>query len=72
MLSQFRCGILPLSIETGHYISETPEQRICLFCTDNKIEDEKHSLIQCPFYNNIRVDICSEKNYEYRFYEHER
>jgi hypothetical protein len=61
MLSQFRCGILPLRIETGRYISETPEQRICLFCPDNKIEDEKHFLVQCPFYNNIRVDIFSEQ-----------
>lgn len=33
-LAQFRCGIKPLRIETGRYLSEPVEERICtLFIT---------------------------------------
>ena len=28
ILAQFRCGILPLRIETGRYIGEKPEERL--------------------------------------------
>ena len=30
MLAQFRCGILPLRIETGRYIGEHPEERLVI------------------------------------------
>ena len=29
ILAQFRCGILPLRIETGRYVGEKPEERLC-------------------------------------------
>ena len=40
LMAQFRCGILPLRIETGRFVVESPE-------------DEKHFLLNCPFYDDI-------------------
>ena len=35
VLSQFRCGILPLAIETGRFMNIPLEYRLCNFCEDN-------------------------------------
>ena len=55
--AQFRCGILPLHIETGRYanirdpqtgnyrtgtLNET--ERVCYICKSNNVEDEQHFL----------------------------
>lgn len=48
------CGILPLRIETGRYIGESPEECLCKLCNGTAIEDEKHFLLNCSFYNDIR------------------
>ena len=44
ILAQLRYGIVPLRIETGryacNYISEN--ERLCLFCTCNEVENEVH------------------------------
>ena len=45
ILCQFRCGILPIRIETGRYIGETPEQRLCRFCDTQSVEDEIHFFV---------------------------
>ena len=50
ILAQFRFGILPLRIETGRFDSTPLEDRLCIFCNMNVIEDEFHFLIQCPMY----------------------
>ncbi len=60
LLCQFRSGILPLRLETGRYVGETPEQRLCRFCTDQSVEDERHFLLTCSMYSNIRDDIFHE------------
>ena len=54
ILSQFRCGILPLKVETGRFIGIPPELRLCLFCTEDIIEDETHFLLHCCKYREIR------------------
>lgn len=51
ILTQFRCGILPLTIETGRYHGEPVEERICTFCK-NGMENEVHCLFHCPLYND--------------------
>lgn len=67
LLCQFRCGILPLRIETGRYIGEPVESRTCRFCDSSAIEDEKHFLLDCGLYSNIRnsvfSDIISDRDY---------
>ena len=47
IVAQFRCGILPLRIETGRYINESVNERLCKFCSSNAVEDEMHFLIYC-------------------------
>jgi len=59
LLAQFRCGILPLRVETGRYIGEQVEDRLCRFCDLNTVEDETHFLINCPFYNEFRLTLLS-------------
>ena len=53
-ISQFRCGILPLSIETGRYTNIPEEFRLCLMCDENVIESEVHFLLYCNKYQTIR------------------
>ena len=45
-LAQFRCGILPLRIKIGRFVGQKPEDRICLYCSSNSIEDERHFLLK--------------------------
>ena len=54
----FRCGNLPLHIETGRYARpKLPvEQRTFFHCIDTS-EDELHFLIDCPFYDDIRRNL---------------
>ena len=55
-LANFRSGCLPLAIETGRYTRpKTPlEQRFCIYCKNICIEDEKHFLLNCDFYSDLR------------------
>ena len=60
MLCQLRFGILPLRLETGRYIGEPVDQRICKHCSLNAVEDEKHFMLDCEQYNAIRNNLFSE------------
>ena len=42
LISQFRCGILPLKVETGCFSQIPFEFRLCTLCSLDKIEDEFH------------------------------
>ncbi len=53
-LAQYRCGILPLSIETGRWGRILLEDRICKMCESLVVEDEYHFIFHCSLYNNIR------------------
>jgi hypothetical protein len=54
-IAQLRSGILPLQIETGRY-QQIPENfRLCMFCNDQVVEDEKHFLFDCTLYNTVRL-----------------
>ena len=47
ILCQYRTGKLPLCIETGRYIGEKVEQRLCKLCTAEAVEDKLHFLLHC-------------------------
>ena len=52
-LAKFRISSHNLRIETGRYTkpAKTPiNERICLFCSSQAIEDEIHFIISCTFY----------------------
>ena len=53
-LAQFRCGILPLRLETGRFVGLSVEERICNLCNINETEDELHFLLRCTCYNELR------------------
>ena len=53
-LSKFRCGVLPLKIETGRYCGISVENRLCEFCNKNEIENELHFLCNCTLYDDLR------------------
>ena len=49
-LTRYRVSAVPsLGIESGRYTRPvTPvTSRICKYCSDNKIDDEKHAILQC-------------------------
>jgi hypothetical protein len=53
-LAQFRLGVFPIRIETGRYVKEKPNERLCVLCNTNNIEDEKHFLVVCENYSKDR------------------
>ena len=59
ILAQFRCGILPLRIETGRYIGEKPHERLCKVCLSGQVEDELHFLFKCFLYDDLRNHLHS-------------
>ena len=59
ILAQFRCGILPLRIETGRNVGEKANERLFKICDSQQIEDETHFLLHCPFYSVLRNTLFS-------------
>ena len=60
-LTRLRLHSHTLAIETGRH-SNPPiprEQRLCLYCLSNKVEDEAHFLITCPVYEDLRTSLLS-------------
>ena len=56
-MSQLRYGILPLRVETGRFVNEQREDRLCTLCNSNSIEDQIHFLFNCPFYDTYRDEL---------------
>ncbi len=63
LLSQFRCRILPLKIETGRYTQIPLQFRLGILCDSNLVEDENHFLFQCHFYHTLRDQFCQKDLY---------
>ena len=62
--AMLRAGSMPLNIEMGRY-SKPPiplQERICTLCSENCIEDEKHFLMQCTLYEDIREELFDTVN----------
>ena len=62
--AKFRCEVAPLKIETGRYERKELNERLYINC-DN-LEDEKHVLLQCPLYGDLRqsmfIDVVGHNN----------
>ena len=54
LLAQLRLGILPLQVEVGRYYRKPLNERLCVLCSDQVIEDECHFLCYCKFYETER------------------
>ena len=70
-LYKFRCGVAPIRIETGRYERWNVTDRISNICdnhyTCNEIEYEKHVIMKCTLYDDLREtlfsdasDVCSD------------
>jgi len=59
LLAKLRMGILPLAIETGRWRSLPIDERICVLCNENQIEDEAHFMFECSFYEGHRAEFLS-------------
>jgi hypothetical protein len=61
-LVRFRISSHNLCIETGRATQpKTPEEdRLCIYCSDNAVEDEIHFMIDCPYYTNERFILMQE------------
>ena len=59
--AKFRCGVAPIRIETGRYEGLSIEERICPFCSN--IEDERHVLLDCRVYNDLRISLLDKALY---------
>jgi ssDNA-specific exonuclease RecJ len=57
--AKIRCGVAPLRIETGRYENKNVNERVCFICHD-QIEDEKHVLLDCPLYADLRESLFNE------------
>ena len=54
VLAQTRLGILPLHVETGRFTNTPLNDRTCVICQSNAIEDEFHFLFECDAYDELR------------------
>ena len=59
LISQFRCGTLPLKVETGRFTQIPLELRLCLLCDNDSVEDECHFFFDCNYYHNYRQNFIS-------------
>jgi hypothetical protein len=60
--AKFRCGVAPIRIETGRYVGESVDERVCKICNNGEVEDEEHCLIRCSAYDEVRVSLFSAAN----------
>ena len=53
-MTKFKCGVLPIMIETGRYKDVPLEDRLCQICTDKCVKDEQHFSGTCKALSHIR------------------
>ena len=63
-ISKLRLSSHRLAIESGRYTGTERQNRKCIFCTTNDIEDEFHFVLICPSYQNLRMQFI--KRFYYR------
>ena len=54
IIMKFKCGVLPLLIETGRFKDIPRELRICKICDAGTVESEQHFLLKCKALKDIR------------------
>ena len=59
--------ILPIKVETGRFTQIPQEFRLCILCDSNSVEDERHFLFECSFYEDIRNTFFHTENLHSEF-----
>ena len=57
VLSYLRYGVLQLNVETGRYNNQPRNERVCVCCTMQCIENEYHFTLICPTYRQLRLNV---------------
>ena len=52
-MAKFRCGVVPIKLETGRYNGAPVNNRICEMCDEGVVEDEFHVILNCSKYNDL-------------------
>ncbi len=52
--ARLRSGTHQLRMETGRWVQEAKEERLCNVCVTGKVESEAHFLLECYVYNRLR------------------
>jgi hypothetical protein len=47
----------PLHIETGRYTNTRVNERLCMLCEQNEVDDEFHVIMHCDMYEDIRSSL---------------
>ena len=53
-ISKFKCGVLPIALETGRWTDVKEEKRLCIICPGKHVETEDHFLTVCPALKHTR------------------
>ena len=59
LITRLRSGTLSLAIETRRFTNVLLENRTCIICNNEEIEDEIHFLCVCP-----QLELIHQKYYE--------
>ena len=59
-LTKLRGGTNRLRIEQGRYRKEAVEERVCEVCDSKQTEDEKHFMLECKVYDDLREKMWRE------------
>ena len=58
LVSKLRCSDHALETEKGRHkpanVRKRKEERFCIYCDKNAVEDEKHFLYDCTLYDELR------------------
>ena len=54
IVAKFRCSNHTLMIETGRHKKIDLEERMCKMCSQKRVEDGRHFLLECQAYNKVR------------------
>ena len=66
-LSKLRLSSHRLAVETGRHtnIRIARQNRKCIFCNTDDIEDEYHFVLICPLYSNLRTQLIRKYYYKH-------
>ena len=60
LIAKFRSGTLQLAIDTGRFRNIEINNRLCILCNQNQVQNEIHFLCFCPFYHDRRQKLYSD------------
>ena len=57
LIATMRSGTNGLRVETGRWLGEALENRICMLCGTGAVEDEQHFMVSCEIYTELRSEM---------------